>query len=372
MTTHFMPKHPTDFISMDVKGVNAVSAQLDELIPGMVPAMKSMKRLVALVAPTAAPVLITGPSGSGKELVARAVHVLSGRKGALIAINCAAIPDDLLEGELFGVERGAFTGAERSRTGLIEQAEGGTLFLDEIGDMPVALQAKLLRVLETRMIRRVGGSASMKIDFRLVAATHRDLAKLSAEGQFREDLIHRLSVFPVIVPSLSERIADLPLIMDHLLETQEPFLADQGAPQFDTTAIRALAMHSWTGNIRELKTVMTRANLLFAGQKVTAREVRENLLSFSCPMPDTEQSVWPAVPLPDAAGLPTPDGMRDALADFKGEIDLRCYLRDIEVAFIVSALEKTNYCVSRAAERLRLRRTTLIEKLRKYGIAAPA
>lgn len=372
MTTHFIPSLRTDFTATTLPDGAADTVLLDRLVPGDTPVMRGMKRLVAMMAPAMAPVLISGSSGAGKELVAQALHVLSGRKGAFVAINCAAIPADLLEGELFGAERGAFTGADRNRAGLIEQAEGGTLFLDEIGDMPPALQAKLLRVLETRMVRRLGGGAPVKLDFRLVAATHRDLAALAAAGDFREDLLFRLSVFPVAVPDLSDRLGDLPLLMAHLLEEQGLTQPGSAAPQFDASALRALAMHPWAGNVRELKTVMTRACLLFPGQLVTAREVRQNLLSFACPDPGASDAAWPQAPLPDAEGLPTPDRMREALAGFKGDIDLRGYLRDIEVAVITAALERTDHCVSRAADRLRLRRTTLIEKLRKYGITAPA
>lgn len=364
MTTHFVPSRQIaqQAIALDAA---TVAARLDRLIPGASCGMREMKRLIAMLAPATAPVLISGPSGAGKELVAQALHDLSGRPGAFVAINCAAIPAELLEGELFGSEKGAYTGADRARQGLIEQAQGGTLFLDEIGDMPPALQAKLLRVLETKTLRRLGGSAPVALDFRLVAATHRDLEALVAAGNFRADLMFRLAVFPVVVPALAERLSDLPLLMAHLLDQH-----DLPAPQFDASALRALALHPWTGNVRELKSVMMRASLLFAGQVVSAREVRDNLLRFSCPNPDSSDQAWPAVPLPDEEGILTPDRLRDALASFKGDIDLRGYLRDIEVAFITAALDRTDNCVSRAADQLRLRRTTLIEKLRKYGISA--
>jgi sigma-54 dependent transcriptional regulator, flagellar regulatory protein len=368
MTTHFIP--PRD-AALQAPAITAdpaaLAARLDRLILGSTPVMRNMKRMVAMLAPATAPVLISGPSGAGKELVAQALHDLSGRAGGFVAINCAAIPADLLEGELFGTEKGAYTGADRARQGLIEQAQGGTLFLDEIGDMPPALQAKLLRVLETKTLRRLGGGAPVALDFRLVAATHRDLDALVAAGTFRADLMFRLAVFPVCVPALADRLGDLPLLMTHLLDAQ-----DQAAPQFDASALRALTMHPWTGNVRELKTVMLRASLLFAGQLVSAREVRENLLSFACPDPDDSASAWPEAPMPDQTGTLTPDSLRETLSQFKGDIDLRGYLRDIEVAFITAALDKTDNCVSRAADQLRLRRTTLIEKLRKYGISAAA
>jgi sigma-54 dependent transcriptional regulator, flagellar regulatory protein len=347
--------------------VQAPTAMADRLIPGASSVMRAMKRLVATMAPADAPVLITGPSGSGKELVAEALHRLSGRKGEFVALNCAAIPAELLEGELFGTERGAYTGADRARAGLIEQAEGGTLFLDEIGDMPASLQAKLLRVLETRMVRRLGAAAPVQMDFRLVAATHRSLADMAREGTFREDLFYRLAVFPVEVPALNARLTDLPLILDRMLDDRACAYPGKPLPEFDASAYRALAAHDWPGNVRELKTVMLRACLLFPGKKVTAREVRENLLTFACPEPEAD-SARPSAPMPEEAGLPGIDLFQQALGQGTTNLDLRGYLRDIEVALITAALERTDNCVSRAADALRLNRTTLIEKIRKYGI----
>ena len=371
MTKHFSP---TQHSALSILGVgqdeNMRGVQVDRMIPGASQVMRSMKRLIVTMAPAEAPVLITGPSGAGKELVAQALHDLSDRSGPFIAVNCAAIPVDLLEGELFGSERGAYTGADRARAGLIEQAEGGTLFLDEIGDLPHALQAKLLRVLETRTVRRLGGGAPVQLDFRLVAATHQDLAAMTLGNRFREDLYYRLSVFPVTVPSLSERVCDLPLILGRLLDDCATAQPSTPLPQFDASALRALSLHPWKGNIRELKTVVLRACLLFPGRAVTAREVRDNLLSFASPAPDADAGAWPEAQLPSEIGLPSPDRFSEALTQFKSDIDLRGYLRDIEIAFITAALERNGNCVSRTADTLRLRRTTLIEKLRKYGIAS--
>lgn len=373
MTSHFAPQHRNAARLAAAEQDDAARlARIDRLIPGASQPMQAMKRLIVAMAPARAPVLITGPSGAGKELVAQALHDLSGRGGAFIAVNCAAIPADLLEGELFGTERGAYTGADRARAGLIEQAQGGTLFLDEIGDMPATLQAKLLRVLETRSLRRLGGGAPVQLDFRLVAATHCDLAGMVADGRFRQDLYYRLSVFPVEVPALRERLSDLPQIMARLLDEQALLDPAMPLPEFDASALRALALHDWPGNVRELKTVILRACLLFPGRPVTARELRQNLLAFASPAPDADQGAWPEAPRPSPAGSPGPDHLQEALSQFKGEIDLRAYLRDIEVAFITAALARTDHCVSRAADRLRLRRTTLIEKLRKYGITAAA
>jgi len=323
------------------------------------------------MAPSDAPVLISGPSGSGKELVAQALHRMSGRSGDFIAVNCAAIPADLLEGELFGSERGAYTGADRSRAGLIEQAEGGTLFLDEIGDMPANLQAKLLRVLETRMVRRLGASAPVQMNFRLVAATHRNLAEMAKTGTFREDLFYRLAVFPVEVPPLSARLSDLPEILGRLLDDQADAYPGKPLPEFEVSAFRALSAYAWPGNVRELKTVLLRACLLFAGKKVGAREVRENLLKFASPEPVEQAGHWPAAPAPEDVGLPTISMFQEALGNGKANLDLRGYLRDIEVALISATLERTEHSVTRTAETLRINRTTLIEKMRKYGIGRP-
>jgi len=369
MTTHFTPPAVQDRIETHPAELRQPPLALaDRLIPGNSPAMRGLKRLVATVAPSDAPVLVTGPSGAGKELVAQALHGLSGRSGQFVAVNCAAIPAELLEGELFGTERGAYTGADRARAGLIEQAEGGTLFLDEIGDMPAALQAKLLRVLETRTVRRLGGGTPVQFDFRLVAATHRNLASMVVDGSFREDLFYRLSVFPVDVPSLAARVGDLPLIMGRILDERSALAPAQPLPEFDDSALRALAAYPWPGNVRELKTVVLRSCLLFPGRRVTAREVRDNLLSFAFPDTATESTAWPEAPMPGETGLPAVDRFRDVLGQGKGDIDMRGYLRDIEIAMITAALDRNGNCVSRAADTLRLRRTTLIEKLRKYGI----
>ncbi|MGZ3217066.1 sigma-54 interaction domain-containing protein [Paracoccus sp. T5] len=372
MTTRFAP--PALGTLQDTSATahqDAPFTLADRLIPGSSAPMRQVKRLVTMLAPADGPVLVTGQSGSGKELVAQALHRLSGRKGQLVAVNCAALPAELLEGELFGSERGAYTGADRARPGLIEQAEGGTLFLDEIGDMPLGLQAKLLRVLETRMVRRLGGAAPVRMDFRVVAATHRDLDQMVAEGTFRQDLLYRLSVFPVQMPALAQHIADLPEILGCLLDDLAVGAPGQPMPEFDDSAMRSLMAHDWPGNVRELRTVAQRACLLFPGRRVTAREVKDNLFSFAV-ADDGAGRPWPQAPHPAQAGLPAADHFRDSLAAGLSDLDLRCYLRDIEVALITAALDRHDGCVSRAAHSLRLRRTTLIEKMRKYGVGRGA
>ncbi|MBC2834761.1 sigma-54 interaction domain-containing protein [Paragemmobacter straminiformis] len=339
---------------------------IDRIIVGDSAPIRQLKRLIAAVAVSDAAVVVTGPTGAGKELVAEALHRASGRSGPLVAVNCAAIPAELLESELFGHEKGAFTGADRARIGRIEQANGGTLFLDEIGDMPPALQAKLLRVLETRRVQRLGSNCDTPVDFRLVTATHRDLCQAIERGDFRSDLYYRINVFTLCVPSLAERTCDIPMILarmisDHLCQNPA---AD--APHFDLSAIRALAAHSWPGNIRELKNVLQRAFVMLPGRMVTARHVRDNLLGMAMPDPEGDDYALPeAAPL--GGDMPDPSAFHEALGKL-GDIDLRGYIRDIEVAMIEAALDKRCGNVAQAADMLRLRRTTLIEKMKKFGI----
>ncbi len=245
--------------------------RLPELI-GNAPCMLEISRRIRLVAPRLTPVLIEGPTGSGKELVAEALHRLSTRnRKPFVAINCAAIPEALLEAELFGHTRGAFTGAVQGRVGRIEAADGGTLFLDEIGEMPLALQAKLLRFVECGELQRVGDNETAKVDVRIVAATHRPLAQLTQTGSFRSDLYYRLAVFLIRTPSLAEHAQDLPLLVDHFMERM-----GRGEPvkRVDPGALSKLAAHDWPGNVRELEHVLERGAIL-AGEEsvITAREI---------------------------------------------------------------------------------------------------
>jgi len=370
MTTHWFDR---DLSVQPVPMTTPLSSALPEnvvanIIIGETAPMRTLKRMIAAVAPSDAAVLVRGPTGAGKELVAEALHRASGRKGALVAVNCAAIPAELLESELFGHEKGAFTGAERARPGRIEQAAGGTLFLDEIGDMPAALQAKLLRVLETRRVQRLGGTTEQTVDFRLVTATHRDLTAAVAAGDFRADLFYRISVFPLSVPSLADRTADIPLILARLIEDHAAANPQTEVPHFDLGALRALSAYPWPGNIRELKNVLMRAFVMLPGRMVTARHVRDNLLGMEMPCPDSAEVVMPEPPAPAEKGaLPDPSQFHDALTRL-GDIDLRGYIRDIEVALIEAALDTRQGNVAQAADALRLRRTTLIEKMKKFGI----
>lgn len=245
--------------------------RLPELI-GNAPAMLDVSRRIRLVAPRSTPVLIEGPTGSGKELVAQALHRLSSRSHKpFIAINCAAIPEALLEAELFGYTRGAFTGAVQGRVGRIEAADGGTLFLDEIGEMPLALQAKLLRFVECGELQRVGVNEAVKVDVRILAATHRPLVQHTQQGSFRTDLYYRLAVFLVRTPSLADHLEDLPALVVHFLEKMG---REEPVKRIDASAMTQLAAHSWPGNVRELEHVLERAAILAGDAPVlTAREI---------------------------------------------------------------------------------------------------
>ncbi|MEY3532117.1 MAG: hypothetical protein RI979_141 [Pseudomonadota bacterium] len=343
-------------------------------------AAKRLRMTIELVAQSNSSVLIMGQTGAGKELVAQEIHRLSARKGEMIALNCAAIPSELLESELFGFERGAFTGADKMRVGRFEQSSGGTLFLDEIGDMPLALQAKLLRAIEEQTVRRLGGNKDIFLDLRIVCATHKDLSKMVESGEFRADLFYRLAVFPISVPSLSERLDDVPILLKSFAEEYSARNPKMAAPVFSDTALAILKKHEWPGNIRELRNVIERAFVMFAGQEVMAEHVKDNLLRLRIPdrlLIDDRDVLWNATAdlknssleqEPAEYGLPPdPDTFRVWFKHFES-VDLRRYLRDIEVVFIESALEANDMLVSRASDALGLRRTTLIEKMKKFGI----
>ena len=356
--------------------------KLDKMIDGESPETKSMKNLIAMVSQTDSTALILGETGTGKDIVAQAIHKCSNKKGPFITVNCAAIPSELLESELFGHEKGAFTftGADKQRKGRFEQSSGGSLFLDEIGDMPLPLQAKLLRAIESKTIQRVGGAEDIKIDLRLICATHRDLEKKVENGEFRADLFFRINVLPINVPSLAERRTDIPSLQKTLLnnlkvdETQKPI--------FTPDAITALCKHNWPGNVRELKNVIERACIIFPGKEITSTNIYENLLRLKVPtVAEEQEALWDMTS--DLSGITNLEGndqtnnLEDYLPhpknyknwfSFYDEIDLRRHLQDVEIVLIEEALEKTNNKVALAADKLKLRRTTLIEKMKKYSI----
>jgi two-component system, NtrC family, response regulator HydG len=243
-------------------------------ILGRSKAMQSVFDQIRAVADSDASVFLIGPSGSGKELVARAIHFNSGRKtGPFVAVNCGAIPETLLESELFGHERGAFTGADRRRRGLVVEAQGGTLFLDEISEMPLSLQVKLLRVLQDHVVRPVGGNDEVHVDFRVISATNQDLPSVVRQGRFREDLYYRLAVIPIRIPSLRERPEDIALLAEHFLERASSSLRKQ-IDGFDEGAMKWLLSHRWPGNVRELENVVERAATLTRGPLITHDDLR--------------------------------------------------------------------------------------------------
>ncbi len=269
------PSSPAPILVRNRPSVSVTDAAATERLPeliGNAPVMLEVSRRIRLVAPRSTSVLIEGPTGSGKELVAEALHRLSTRsRKPFVAINCAAIPEALLEAELFGHTRGAFTGAVQDRVGRIESADGGTLFLDEIGEMPLSLQSKLLRFVESGELQRVGDNETLKVDVRIVAATHRPLAQHTQEGKFRADLYYRLAVFLIRTPALADHSLDLPLLVDHFLRRMG---RDEPAKRLETAAFAKLAAHDWPGNVRELEHVLERAAILAGSSTViTAREI---------------------------------------------------------------------------------------------------
>ena len=339
-----------------------------------------LKKLISMVAPSNSAVIIQGQTGVGKELVAESVHDASRRKGKFVAVNCAAIPRDLMEAELFGYEKGAFTGAIKTTPGKFEQANKGTLFLDEIGDMNLELQSKLLRVLENSIVTRVGGRTDIQLDVRVVCATHKDLSVLVTQNKFREDLLFRLNVFPIQVPPLRERLDDIPEIVNHFLKINHSASATESPIGFDEGGLEALSTYEWPGNIRELKNILERAKVFFPGQNINHEQVTQTLLGFDqnsfFNQAEESQNIWSA--LDDLGGAErgheakeiAPPAPKDfsRLFDTANSVDVRRLLRDIEITLIEKALERNAGNTSEAAKDLHLQRTTFIEKIKKYGL----
>jgi sigma-54 specific flagellar transcriptional regulator A len=361
--------------------------------------VRRLRRMIEQVAPFDTTVLILGESGTGKEVAARAIHAASSRsKGPFVALNCGAVPAELLESELFGHEKGAFTGALAARKGRFEMAEGGTLLLDEIGDMPLPMQVKLLRVLQERCFERVGGTQTIKCNVRVVAATHRNLEEQIARGGFREDLYYRLNVFPIEMPALRERIDDLPALVGAI---GSRLAADgRGETRLGADAMAALAAYAWPGNVRELHNLIERLAVLHPNATVSAADLPLRYrAAWEAAVARGELPAPPAAPLP--AGSVLDDDAADALASgrmpaarralseaeelaaeratlFGGApaldalpdegLDLREHIAAIEEKLLRQALERSGGIVAHAATLLNLRRTTLVEKLRKYGI----
>ncbi len=311
--------------------------------------MRDLFHLLETVATTSSTVLITGETGTGKELAARAIHHASPRRAnRFVAINCSAIPETLLEAELFGHVRGAFTGAVATRQGRLEQAHKGTLFLDEVGTMSPALQAKLLRVLQEREFERVGDSHTVKIDVRVIAATHSDLARMVSEGTFREDLFYRLNVIPVQLPSLRERRDDVPLLVQHFLQKLATE-AGRGHVTVSQDALRRLMAYQWPGNVRQLENIVERALAFNHGRaQLDVQDLPAEIQNGPSPVDSSE--VW----FPD-------DGL-----------DFERYIEGVELSLIRRSLERTQGNKRQAAKLLNLKRTTLIEKLKRLEAPAAA
>lgn len=318
-------------IGFSVKRVRMQTGGFQEII-GVSASIQALRVLLEKVSASVAPVLLLGASGTGKEIVAKSIHNHSERASKpFVALNCGAIPADLLESELFGHEKGSFTGAIQTRIGRFEQANGGTLLLDEIGDMPLNMQVKLLRVIETKSFERVGGRTSIPTNVRIIAATHRHLEEAIKTDAFREDLYYRLNVLPIQIPLLKDRPEDIPLLIQHL------------APNIQLTkeSVRSLQAHPWPGNIRELHNLLERLSLLYPNEMITL-----DLL------PDLyKQEKSKRAPLTTIA------------------FDLKQHLEDIERSFIEEALHHSRNIISQAANNLGLRRTTLVEKMKKYAIS---
>lgn len=320
-----------------------------------------VRDLIERVGPTEATVMVLGETGTGKEVVARNIHYYSHRRGSpFVAVNCGAIPADLLESELFGHEKGAFTGALTQRKGRFEMASGGTLFLDEVGDMPLDMQVKLLRVLQEQRFDRVGGSSSIEADVRIVAATHRDLESMIAEGTFREDLYYRLNVVPIEMPPLRDRREDIPLLISELNSRLDGRgLSPKGVSD---NALRAMLSYEWPGNVRELANLVERCAILASGSEIELRDLPKRVQAVS-PVPVENQILQ--------VKRDPIDGIDLGSVDFD-RLKLKGLLELLETRLIRQALDKSEGVVAHAAERLGLRRTTLVEKIRKLGIERPA
>lgn len=336
--------------------------QLFRSLVGTSRKVQQVRQLMEQVADKEVSVLITGESGTGKEVVARNLHYHSSRRDKpFVPVNCGAIPAELLESELFGHEKGAFTGAITARVGRFELAEGGTLFLDEIGDMPLNMQVKILRVLQERTFERVGSNRTQSANVRVIAATHKNLEDMIESGEFREDLYYRLNVFPIEMPSLRDRVEDIPLLINELISRMEK--EKRGSLRMNSAAIMSLCRHDWPGNVRELANLIERLAIMHPYGVIGVQELPKKFryvddYDENRPL---EDSGMPSE-IPGLVGLDAP-----ALLPVNG-LDLKDYLSNLERQLIQQALDEAGGVVARAAEKLRIRRTTLVEKVRKYGL----
>jgi len=319
-----------------------------EGIIGQDPTIQDVIRIVRKVAPSNSTVLIQGESGTGKEVIARGIHKLSPRSARpFVAINCSAIPDTLIENELFGHERGAFTGATERKIGLIESADKSTLFLDEIADLGVSLQAKILRVLQEREVRRVGGNESFHVDVRLIAATNRNLAEEVGEGRFREDLYYRVNVVTITLPPLRDRRPDIPLLANHTL-ARFSHLSGGRVKEISREAMEVLLDYSWPGNVRQLESAIERAILLCEGDKIMPRDLPQEVLSRKTPG-RTDRSRGDRFEIPSEG------------------LNFEHFERDL----ILQAMEKSDWIIAKAAKMLGMSYRTLQYRLDKFGLKKP-
>ncbi len=345
----------------------AGAAELARVMVGQSPAISQVRQLIEQVADSDANVLVLGESGTGKEVVAKSLHYLSSRRDKpFVPVNCGAIPKDLLESELFGHEKGAFTGALTARQGRFEIAEGGTLFLDEIGDMPMPMQVKLLRVLQERTFERVGSNKSISTNVRVIAATHRNLEDNIADGSFREDLFYRLNVFPIEMPSLRERPEDVPLLANELIRRLQNM--GRGSFQMTPAAMASLSGYPWPGNVRELANLMERLTIMFNEGVVDYGDLPPKYQvegggpdeAFAMPEPDKES------PAPEPAEV---QGAVETVNTLPADgLNLKEHMAEVEKEFIQQAMDAAEGVVAHAAKLLGMRRTTLVEKMRKYGL----
>lgn len=350
--------------------------------------MIRIRKLIAQVAESEATVLILGESGTGKEVVANALHDASLRSAKpFVPINCGAIPAELLESELFGHEKGAFTGALNARQGRFEMAEGGTLFLDEIGDMPLSMQVKLLRVLQERTFERVGGNKTLHCDVRIIAATHRHLEEEIRHNRFREDLFYRLNVFPIELPPLKHRTDDIPVLIEDLITRMAQ--TNRGFVKLTSNALATLMHYEWPGNVRELANLIERLAIIYPKSQVDVDDLPEKFKQHRIEnanidasisiveIPEDEIKVRPRI-VENLTGT-TSSEMHDLMRhhEYVPEtttqlpeegIDLKEYLNTMELDLIRQALDECNGVVAHAAKRLNMRRTTLVEKLRKFDL----
>lgn len=321
----------------------ALRGKLDNLI-GKSKAIEDVREMIRRVATLPSTVAIHGESGTGKELVARAIHTLSDRSDKpFVAVNCGAFPENLLESELFGYKKGAFTGAVEDKEGLFVVANGGTLFLDEIGEMPLSLQVKLLRVLDNGLILPVGGTTAIPVNVRIISATNRDLEEMMRRNEFREDLYYRLNVIPIVVPPLREHVEDIPLLVRHFIALHTAKM-NRGPLSISPEADEALRSFDWPGNVRELENVIERAVALCETNQIQLSDLPRNVQHF--------------VPVPE-----------DSVRNLPEEgLDLEAYVTDLEIRLIKQALERAKYSQKRAAELLRLSPRSFRYRLQKYGL----